>query len=396
MKIVIAHNYYQQRGGEASVFEAECTLLENHGHQIIPYTKDNHQINEISSKISLALNTHWSTQSYKELKTIIEKEKPDIAHFHNTFPLISPSAYYACQEMGVPVVQTLHNYRLMCPAAIFLRNGNICEDCMGKNFAFPGILHKCYRDSRVQTAISASTVLFHRIIRTWHNQIDRFIALTEFAANKFIEGGIPAEKLAIKPNFIDNQNIVQTEPSDYCIFIGRLSPEKGINQLIQVWKNFPDQKLKIIGSGPLENELKKLVRDYQLDNVEFVGAVKIEEVLKLLSYAQFLILPTQVYETFGRVIIEAYSCGKPVLASQIGAIEELILDGKTGLLFDPTNLEDITSKVEWIITRPEQTRLMGQNARLEYEQKYTPEANYEQLMDIYNFAIQNKKQKPGA
>lgn len=388
MKILMIHNYYQGRGGEKVSFELESKLLESKGHTVIPYTRDNWEIAEYgkSSYLNLALDTIWSKKTYQELTHLIQKEKPDIAHFQNTFPLISPSGYYACKENGVPVVQSIRNYRLICPSAIFQRDGQICELCMGKFLPWPGIYYGCYRESRTQTAVVAAMLAYHRLRKTWQEKVDQYIALTDFVRDKMIEGGLPKEKIHVKPNFIYP---VRYEPQkeDYCVYVGRLSPEKGIHLLLDAFKEFPDLNLKIVGDGPLLGEVQALLDNQNLQNVELLGKLELEQVMQMIASSRFLVIPTQVYETFGRVVIEAYSCGVPVLASNIGVMREIVEDGKTGILFEPGNMQDLADKALWLWNNPEQVHTMGENARQVFEQKYTPEENYHQLMKIYEIAL---------
>ena len=201
MRILLAHNYYQQPGGEEQIFNTEAALLEAHGHEVLRYTLTNDAIQEMNP-LALARNTVWNSQVYQDLRSLAQEYKPDIAHFHNTFPLISPAAYYALKEVGVPIVQTLHNYRLLCPNALFFKSGQVCESCTGKVFPFPGIVHGCYRGSRVATAMVAATVGIHSLRGTWTKTIDKFIIYSQFATQKFIAGGLPQAKIAFKTNFL--------------------------------------------------------------------------------------------------------------------------------------------------------------------------------------------------
>ena len=389
MRILLIHNFYKQAGGEDGVFTSECALLQAHGHSVIEYTDKNEHINR---NFSVASNTIWSRESYKKLQELIKKTRPHIAHFHNTFLQISPSAYYACYEKEIPVVQTLHNYRLLCPNALFFRDNHVCEDCLGQTPPWAGVLHRCYRDSHSQTLVSAIMITLHRWLKTWEEKVDIYIALTEFSRQKFIQGGIPEEKIVVKPNFVYPDPGVRTsDKSKYVVFVGRLSTEKGLHTLLNAWRNLNPIPLKIVGDGPLLSETQEFIKIEHLENIELLGHCSHSDVLELIKQARLLILPSVLYENFPLTIAEAFACGIPVIASRLGAMEEIIEDGQTGLHFTPGNAESLVSKVDWAWTHPNQMREMGRNARHEYEEKYTAERNYEKLIDIYTKAITTSK-----
>jgi glycosyltransferase involved in cell wall biosynthesis len=385
MNILCVHNYYQNPGGEDSVFESEKSLLESNDNTVIQYIENNNKLNN-TGKLKSAYNTIWSKESKQKIYQLLQEEKPDVAHFHNTFLLISPSAYYACKEAGVTVVQTLHNYRLLCPSAIFYRNNTMCEDCINKYFPYPGIIHGCYRASRAQTSIVSAMLAFHRFLKTLQNQVDLYIALTEFARRKFIEGGLPEDKIVVKPNFVYPDPGVGNENGNYALYIGRISQEKGVKTLLSAFEKIHNIHLRIVGSGPLLSE----IRNYNL-NVELLGQKSKEEVIRLVKSARFLVFPSELYETFGLVATEAFACGVPVIASRLGAMEEIIEDGRTGLHFTPGDAQDLAAKVEWAWSNPERMKEMGKEARREYELKYTAEKNYKMLMEIYRKAIEINK-----
>ncbi|MBI4641066.1 MAG: glycosyltransferase family 4 protein [Candidatus Tectomicrobia bacterium] len=386
MRVLIVHNYYQQPGGEDVVFAAEVALLRQHGHEVVEYTEDNRRINGMS-RVAVAAHTIWSRPTRHRLLKILRDIKCDVVHFHNTFPLISPSAYSACREAGVPVVQTLHNYRLLCPSATFFRDGHVCEDCLNKTLPWPGVLHTCYRGSRSQTAMVAAMLTLHRWLKTSHEQVTIYIALTEFARRKFIEGGLPAEKLAVKPNFVDPDPGIGENNGDYALFVGRLSPEKGVRTLLRGWQCLNGIPLKIVGDGPLMDEVRMFVQKQKLDCVEVLGQRASGEVLSLMKGARFLVFPSEWYETFGRVAIEAFACGVPVIASRLGAMAEIVEEECTGMLFNPGNPQDLADKIRWAANHPEAIACMGKNARQIFEEKYTSEKNYKMLLDIYERAI---------
>jgi hypothetical protein len=206
MKIIMCHNHYQQPGGEDLSYAQEVRLIESRGHDVVQYTKHNDEIREMG-KLAAALRTIWNGDTHRELRELFRHERPEVVHFTNTFPLISPSAYYAAKEEGVAVVQSLRNYRLLCPGAQFMRDGKVCESCLGKRFAWPGVWHGCYRDSRVGTLVVASMLAFHRMRQTWTEAIDMYYALTELSRAKFVEGGLPADKIAVKPSPTDTWKV---------------------------------------------------------------------------------------------------------------------------------------------------------------------------------------------
>jgi len=395
MKILLVHNYLRPPSGENIVFEHERSLLEAHGHKIAVYVKKNEEITTWSlvDKIGLPLNVIWSQKSYQEIKRLIHNFKPQIAHFHNIFPLISPSAYYACQQKNIPVIQTLHNFRLICPGALLFRNGKICEECLKDNI-WRGVFHGCYHNSRIHTAGVATMLSFHRFLGTWSKQVTLYITLTEFATKKFIDAGFPQDKLVIKPNFLINPPSPEFQNSGFVVFIGRLGEEKGLKTLIEAWKNIPTIPLKILGEGPMHLELEKIARELNL-SIEILGYRPPQECMNYLKMSQFFIFPSIWYEGLPMVVLEAMACGKPIIASRIGVLPELIKDKVTGLLFEPGDAKDLAKKVKWMINHKAEAIEMGKRARIEFEEKYSADKNYELLMDIYQKAIEINKKEHG-
>ena len=381
MKILFCHNYYQQPGGEDQSFAAEASLLESHGHQVLRFTRHNDAITRMR-RFEVARRTIWNRETFHELRELIRRERPAVMHCTNTFPLISPAAYYAARAEGVPIVQSLRNYRLFCVNAYFLRNGCVCEDCLGKEVPWPGILHGCYRTSRTASAVVAAMLSLHRLMRTWSRMVDRYFALTEFSRRKFIDGGLPARQVAVKPNFIHPDPGPGNGQGGYAVFIGRLSPEKGIKSLLSAWTQLAGRSpLKIVGDGPLAANVRAAAN--QTAGIEWLGRRQPQEVLALLGAAACLVMPSIWYETFGRTIIEAYAKGTPVVASRLGAMAELVHDGRTGLLFEPGNPADLALKIHSLLDDPERSLGMRRAARREYEEKYSAEKNYEMMMAIY-------------
>jgi len=392
MRILIVHNYYQQHGGEDTVFEAETQLLKEKGHEVITYTTSNKEIP--SNKVKLAADTVWSFEQRKSLRELLKKEKPDVAHFHNTFMKISPSAYYACKEAGVPVVQSLHNPRTLCPAGSLRRNGKVCELCVKKTFAWPGIRYGCYRNSRSATATVATMLAFHKLIGTWRNTVDKYIVFTEFYRKKFAESGVfDPDQLVIKPHFIapDPKPRPSKELGSYALFIGRLDPEKGVSTMLKAWKELPHIPLKIRGGGKMQPELDQFRKENPSHQIESVGRLSREDLISLMKGARFLVWPSEgYYETFGLVAADSLACGVPVIAARTGVLEENVIENYSGLHFRPGDSLDLREKVVRLWESPSLVEELGQNARQQYEERFTPEKNYEQLIEIYQSVIQSK------
>jgi glycosyltransferase involved in cell wall biosynthesis len=390
IKILQVHEFYIQSGGEDTVLAAEINLLREKGHEVIEYTDYNDRISTMS-KLEVAAQTMWSRYSYKRISELLEKEKPDVVHFHNTFPLISPSAYYACQAAKIPVIQSLDNPRLICPSATFYRDGHLCQECMGKTPPWPSIAYSCYHHSRVQTSVVAIMLTIHRLLKTWNERVDTYLVATEFYRQKFIESGIPELKIVVKPHFISPNPEVKPNlnSGDYAIFIARLDPEKGIRTMLNAWKGL-EIPLKIRGSGQLEKETVEFIRDNGLNQVQLLDRLSADELDQLRQRARFLVWSSEgYYETFGLAAVECFAAGIPVIASRIGVMNEIVTDGVTGLHFNPGDPNDLSVKVRWAWDHPAEMAEMGKNARLEYEAKYTADKNYEMLLSIYKNAIQN-------
>ncbi len=389
MKILIVHNPYQQRGGEDVVFEQECRMLRDAGHDVLTYVRSNDEIRQYTGLQHLMLvpQTIWATDSRREFAALLKREKPSIVHVHNTFIMISPSIFSACEQAGIPVVHTLHNYRLLCPVGTFFRDGRVCEDCVKKNL-WAGVKHGCYHSSRGATAVIASMIAVHRSLHTWTQPSHFYVALTQFTRKKFIESGLPGNRIFVKPNFVDPDPGTSAEKDGYAVFAGRLSPEKRVMTLLAAWERgkarFP---LLILGGGPDRVELEEIAWQRGLSGIRFRGQIPREEVIATIRKARFLVFSSEWYENFPVTIAEAFACGTPVICSRLGAMEEIVLDGRTGLHFTAGDVDDLADKMDWAWTHPERVNAMGREARREYETKYTAEINYKLLMDIYNQVI---------
>ncbi len=383
MRILFVHNTYQHRGGEDSVVEAEIALLRAHGHAVETWFRSNDEVAGMSS-LALARHTLWSPRTPHDLADRVRRFQPDVIHAHNTFPLISPSLYWAAAQAGVPVVQTLHNFRLMCLNALFLREGKVCEDCMGQ-LPWRGVARACYRGSHAASAALAGMLTLHRGLGTYRSKVARYIALNAFCRGKFIEGGLPADRVAVKPNFVDFD---APEPASRAglLFVGRLSVEKGVATLAKAMAQLSDVTLRVAGDGPEAGLLDGVT------GVARLGSLPGEAVRQEMGRAAALVVPSICYENFPRTIVEAFACGTPVIASRIGALAELVRDGETGLLFEPGNPRDLADKMAWALAHPERMAEMGCSARAQYEAEFSAKVNYRRLMEIYDAVLAEHRQ----
>jgi glycosyltransferase involved in cell wall biosynthesis len=385
MKILSVHNTYQKPGGEDQVFAQEAELLRAHGHQVLLYQASNDQVTGVNPLVLLG-NTIWNKPIHQELRALMRREKPDIVHVHNTFPVISPAVYYAANGEGIPVVQTLHNYRMLCPAATLFRDGHVCEECVTKPIPWPGVLHSCYRDSRLASAAAVAMLATHNYKQTWSKAISAYIALTGFARDKFIEGGFPAEKIFVKPNYLQNDPGAGEGQGNYALFVGRLTVEKGISTLIEAWRQIGnDLPLQIAGDGSQAAKVEKASRE--MESVTWLKWLPRPEIIERMKNASVLILPSTWYEGFPMIIAEAFAVGLPVIASNLGSMSSIVDHQRTGLHFEPGNAGALAEAVRWWTTHPDETAFMRSEARLEYETKYTAEENYAQMMNIYDSVL---------
>ena len=341
-------------------------------------------------KLKVFFTASYSRSSKKKLSKTLSEINPDIVHVHNFFPLLTPSIYDACFDIGVPVVQTLHNYRAICPGGLLLRDGHVCEKCI-KGSAYQAVKYKCYKNSYLGSLSVANMVEKHRNSGTWEKKVTRFVALTEFAKSRFIMAGFPENKISIKSNFVfdfnkpkNNKNLIRSG----VLFVGRLSQEKGIFTIIKAWKNL-NIHLKIIGTGPLE----KNIRESENNFIHLLGVNEQKFVRAEMSKAAFLIMPSDWYEGFPMVLVESFSQGLPIIVSGLGSLAEIVQDGFNGLHFEHGNANDLAEKVRWMIEHPDMCKKMGKNARTSYLEKYTPNKNYDELISLYKLAIKENDDK---
>jgi glycosyltransferase involved in cell wall biosynthesis len=376
MNVLMVHNHYLSPGGEDESTEAEEHLLRDYGHQVDSLRESNQTIQNIGH-LKTAARTIWSTPAYRLVREKLRQRKYDVMHVQNFFPLLSPSVYYAARSEGVPVVQTLRNYRLLCPKASFFRDGKVCEE------------------SRAGTAVVASMLTAHRFLHTWSNAVDVFVALTEFSKRKFVEGHLPERKILVKPNFVYPDLSIGDGGGKYCIFVGRLAPEKGIGTLLKAWEHLDKHfVLKIIGDGPLANQVGDAAR--KMCNVEWLGWRIKEETHSLVARAYCLIFPSEWYEGMPRTVIESFAVGTPVLAANIGSMKEMIRDGENGILFKAGDRCDLGLAVRRFLDDSARISSMRRSARADFESKYTAEQNLPLLLDIYERAIQANRNERAA
>jgi len=385
MRILLVHNRYQQPGGEDVVFEAETALLRAHGHEVVQYVEDNAEIPSLNLA-RVAVGTIWSRRAVRRLQGRLAELRPHLAHFHNTFPLISPAAYVACRRAGVPVVQTLHNYRLICPNGLLFRDGHRCEDCVTRRVAWPGVLHACYRASRAQTATVAAMLALHHVRDTWNDDVDVYVALTDFARQKLIEGGLPADKIRIKPNFVEPDPGPGPRERDGVLFVGRLSEEKGVRTLLRAWAAVgAGVPLRIAGAGPLEPLVRESANNSS--SIHYLGPLTRTNVFEHMHAAHALVFPSEWYEALPVTLLEAFACGLPVIAADHGAAAEIVTHGETGLLFRPGDPDALAQQISWSVRHRDAFARMGITARKLFESRYTAQATYERLLDIYRVAL---------
>lgn len=386
LAVLFVHNRYQTRGGEDSVFDTESALFESRGHRVARFEMNNADLPASPSateKVMLAAKTIWSRDAQKRLQEVIADFQPDVIHFHNTLPQISPAALRTAHESGAAVLQTLHNFRLVCPSGLMYRDGKPCESCLHQPVPVSSVIHACYRGSRAQSATVAAMTAVHRAAGTWTKHVDLFLSPSQFLKEKVVEGGIPAEKVMIKPNFVYPDPQEGTHQGDFVLFAGRLTQTKGIETLLRAYETNSEglPPLVIAGGGDLEHLAEAAaVKD---SRISFLGMQPREEILGLMGHARALVFPSVWYENFPMAITEALGRGLPVVSSHIGALPEMVQDGVNGLLFEPGDANDLATKLRTIAAGGIGVAAMGQAARHSYTSQYSVERGYELLLTAY-------------
>lgn len=385
MRILSIHNRYQRAGGEDASQAARAALLRVYGHEVIELVEDNDRIRTLGGART-ALRTVWSNEGFQRVRQVLRSSRFDVVDVHNTFPLISPAAYYAAREAGVPVVQTLHNYRLLCASANLYRDGHICTDCVGRTPPWPALVHGCYRGSRAGTAAVVGMLTLHRLLRTWTRMVDVYVAMTEFERSQFVAAGLPAHKIKVLPHFVERDPGIGTHDGSFALFVGRLTPEKGVRTLLAAWAGLAAPvPLKIVGEGPLEAEVAAAAA--RMSHIQWLGRRSQADVVQVMGEASLLIVPSEWYEPFGLVVIEAYARGTPVLICRSGGLTELVVDGETGLVAPPADAAALANCVAWAHTHPAELRRMGAAARRAFETRFSAEPHYRGLKEVFAQAL---------
>lgn len=387
MRVLIAHNRYQQSGGEDIAVSAESEMLRANGHSVVRLDADNDHIQGAVSRMAASVESIYSARSRQLMKRAIEKQRPDVVHVHNFFPALSPSIFYACAEAGVPVVHTLHNYRILCASATLFRHGRVCEECVSTRSFLPGIRHACYRSSRAGSAVSGFGMALHDRLGTWTRKVSAFIALSSFAAGKLGSFRIPPEKIVVKPNSAVDRGLGSGDGS-YAVFAGRLSAEKGVQTLIDANASGAlCMDVVLLGDGPMRDEVERATQRPG-SRLFAKGLVSHDQILEYLRRARVLIMPSLCYEGgLPLSIIEAFSLGLPVIAAGLGNAGAVIRPGETGLLYTPGNPQALCSTLDWYANNPAAAQNMRVAAREYYLRTHTPEKNYLRLIEIYQNAI---------
>ena len=388
MKVLQVHNFYRIRGGECSVVHAEKALLESRSIKVVPYYRDSRDIDDwgFLSKTGMLLDITYSRSVAADLESVVRYERPDVAHIHNVFPLLTPSVYRTLKRCGVPVVQTVHNFRMLCPNGQFYVRGRICETCQEKGF-FAAIKKRCMQDSfLISTAYAAA------IARAWKNGIfpndtDIYIALNNFFAKKLIQYGVDESRIRTLGNFVSGMREAVPEKGNYVLYLGRLSREKGLHTLLRAWESVDGVVLKIAGSGPLENEVASIAKRLGASKVQMLGHVSGELKQNLIERALCMVVPSVWYENFPISVVEAMSCGTPVVASRIGGLPDMVKHEVSGLLFNSGDEEGLAMMINRVITDREFMMNLARNALNEARSNLQSQKHYEGLMDIYRQAM---------
>lgn len=392
-RVLIAHNHYRSSipSGEAKVVAFESALLRQHGHAIGEFFRSNDGIvnDGIRGKLKGALSTPWNPYSAKAIRQAVDEFNPDVVHVHNTFPLYSPSVFQSIGSRAARVL-TLHNYRLFCPAATTMRNGNVCTDCIDRQNVWPALKYGCYRGSRLATLPIALSVAVHRNMGTWRKQVDAFIVLTQFQRNLMVKAGLPTELVHVKPNFFPGKpSVLPWETRNKSVvFAGRLTTGKGVESLVRAWLIWGSSapELRIAGDGELRHKLEQIATANPRVKIRFLGPLSGPATRNEIARSCLLILPSVSLETFGLVILEAFASGTPVAVSDVGPLSSIVRHGENGIVFPPNNPQSLLDAVQASWESEGQLEHLAAGASCSFETLYTEDVNYRMLMKIYGQA----------
>ena len=402
LKILVIHNFHRKgsASGDDQVFKSETQLLREHGHTVIPFTTENDLFDQAGrlGKLKYTLGMLWSFRYYRAVKKLIREEKPDLVHVHTFFPLLSPSVLYAAKRSGVKVVATLHDTRFVCPCATSLRDGKVCNECLDGHY-FRMRKYGCFKGSKLQSFYVAFVFTVHKWRKSFFKQIDRYICLNDTQTALLKKAGYAPEKLEKKYNFVPDPLKGQTEdlsdpanvpfkdlPERYVVFYGRIGEEKGIRELMKIWEKLPGIPLVVMGTGPLDEEFTAFAEGR--DNIYFLGYVPRELCLSIVRRGEFVVFPSIWYEGCSMVEIETESLGKTLVATDLGFSAELIREGENGYKVPAGNLDYFADTVLKLWLDPEKAASLGRAARRDYEARFMPETNYEELMNIYQKTLE--------
>ena len=401
MKILLVNKFYYLKGGAERYYFDLKELLENKGYEVIswsmyskrnktsPYSKyfvsqvDIEKPHLAKNKLKTAGRIIYSWEAKRKIASLIKDTKPDIAHLHNIYHQISPSILHVLKKNKIPTAMTVHDFKLMCPIYLFYTRGRVCERCKKYRY-YNCVLQKCAKGSYSASAVNMVEMYVHRMLRIYKDNINVFICPSEFLKDKLVEYGFDESKLVVIPHSVESENIqAGSGEGKYILYFGRLSQEKGVKTLLRAMESLSEVNLKIAGSGPQEEELKGIVKDKGLNNVEFLGYLFGQDLTKVIDESSLAVVPSKSYETFGLAAAEALSHGKPVIASKLGALPEVVQDSQTGYLFESGNSDDLASKIRKMLASPEAVAEMGERGREYVEKNLSAERHYQELEKVY-------------
>ena len=400
MRVLILHNRYRQPGGEDTAARSEAAMLRANGVDVLEHQVDNEpdEQRRLLGNVALLARSTWSQDSYAKVQQICRDFRPSIVHVHNFWMRLTPSVHAAAHSAGAATVQSLHNYRLVCGNGVLLRDGKVCEDCVGTS-PWRGVVRRCYHDSVIGSAAVARLIAHHRRRGTWTRDVDAFITPSESARTRLLHAGMTSERFFVKPNFTEDRGIAASPPSHArrIVFAGRLSSEKGLRILLKAWTSVKrvvkGAQLIVAGDGPERPELEAYARDLGLlpSDLVFAGRLSSEDLTNQIKTARALVLPSICLETFGSTIVEAFSCGRPAIVSDLGSPAELVRDGWNGYKVPPSDPVALGQSLETVLLNDTLADQLGRNSRQDYLAGFTPQVNFRMLSEIYQFALEHAR-----